>query len=71
MRSSSAFAPKIKKIKQIASSQYSNFPWKLSILHTSSIRMVCAGGNRSSARTCRLSGEEHEYTTTDKGYEAT
>lgn len=30
----------------------------------------CAGGNRSSARACCLGREEHEYTATDKGYEA-
>lgn len=45
-------------------------PEAFSILHTSSIRMVCAGGNHSSARACCLGREEHEYTATNKGYEA-
>lgn len=55
---------------KVSAPAFTESSWNLSVLHTSSIRMVCAGGNHSSARACCLGREEHEYTATNKGYEA-
>lgn len=55
---------------KVSAPTFTESSWNLSVLHTSSIRMMCAGGNHSSARACCLGREEHEYTATNKGYEA-